>query len=228
MGYGVPGRMRKLCGRILAVALLAPLTAWAEPVKVVALGDSLVRGYGLQPDQGFVPQLQAWLAGQGLEAELVNAGVSGDTTSGGLARLDWALAADTGALIVELGANDILRAIAPDVARANLDAILAEAGTRDIPVLLVGIAVPPNYGPDYQAEFSAIYPELAGRYGTLLYPDFLRALTGRADQARTLADFFQPDGLHPNPDGVALIVEDIGPLVADLVALSRHPAQTAD
>lgn len=217
-GYGAYWTFRKFCQKFIAILLLLPGIAAADPVKIVALGDSLVHGYGLEQDQGFVPQMQRWLDRAGVDAVLVNAGVSGDTTTGGLARLDWALEPGADALIVELGGNDILRAIEPAVARANLESILETATARGLPVLLVGINVPPNYGPDYQRDFAAIYPELSARFGTLHYPDFLMALTTQEDWAETLTRYFQSDGLHPNPDGVALIVEDMGPLVAALAA----------
>lgn len=216
-GYGVWRLLGKFCRQFLAIILLLPGLAAAEPVKIVALGDSLVHGYGLADGDGWVPQMQAWLDAAGHDAVLINAGVSGDTTTGGLARLDWALEDGTDALIVSLGGNDILRAIPPDVARANLSAILAGAASRGLPVLLIGIAVPPNYGPEYQADFQAIYPELADEYGTLLYANFLQALASAGDRAEVLARWFQRDGLHPNAEGVRMIVSDMGPTVAALV-----------
>ncbi len=194
----------------------------AEPVQIVALGDSLVHGYGLDQGDGFVPQMQAWLDGRGLDVVLVNAGVSGDTTSGGLARLDWALDGDAVGLIVSLGGNDVLRGIEPALARANIAGILHGAAERGLAVLLVGINVPPNYGADYQQEFSAIYPELAAQFATLYYADFLLVLTERDDRSATLARYFQSDGLHPNRDGVALIVDDMGPVVAELARLAAE------
>ena len=134
----------KLWQQLIAFVLLAlpGSMAYADPIRIVALGDSLVHGYGLEPDQGFVPQMQRWLDAEGVEVELINAGLSGDTTSGGLARLDWALGDDADALIVELGGNDILRAISPDLARSNLERILQVAQDRNLPALLIGIVVP--------------------------------------------------------------------------------------
>ncbi len=164
-----------------------------------------------------MPQLERWLAGQGADVRLVNAGVSGDTTQGGLSRIDWTLADYPDALIVALGGNDILRGIDPATARANLDGILTRARAEGVPVLLVGIAVPGNYGPEYQSAFRAIYPELAAAHGALLYPDFLAALTSGGDRQQALRDWFQPDGLHPNAEGVARIVEAIGPSVLKLL-----------
>lgn len=191
--------------------------AQAEPVTVAALGDSLTQGFGLVPEQGFVPQLESWLTAQGAEVALINAGVSGDTTAGGLARVGWTLTDEVDALIVALGGNDVLRGIDPAVSRANLDGILATAAERDLPVLLVGISAPPNYGPDYQEAFNGMYPALAEDYGALLYPNFLAALAAEEDRQRALAEYMQPDGIHPNAAGVALIVEAMGPSVLDLI-----------
>ena len=195
------------------------MPAWAEPVTVLALGDSLTQGYGLPADQGFVPQLEAWLEGQGAEVALINAGVSGDTTAGGAARVDWSLTPEVDAMIVALGGNDLLRGIDPAVARANLTAILDAAQSRDLPVLLIGMQAPGNFGPDYKAAFDAIYPDLAQAYGTLYLDSFFAGL-GEGDPA-ALRRWFQPDGIHPNAEGVARIVEAVGPRVLDLIARSR-------
>jgi len=197
------------------------LPSWAQPVTVAALGDSLTQGYGLQQGQGFVPQLQAWLDARGADTKVLNAGVSGDTTAGGLARIDWTLTPDVTALIVALGGNDVLRGVAPQVARANLDAILVRAVARGMPVLLIGIEAPGNYGPDYKAAFDAMYPELAAKHGALLVPSFLTALT-EVDRRAALAAYMQPDGIHPNAAGVARIVEAIGPSVIELIAVARR------
>ena len=190
----------------------------AEPVTVAAMGDSLTQGYGLPPDDGFVPQLQRWLDGAGEAVALINAGVSGDTTAGGLSRIAWTLTDDVDALIVALGGNDLLRGIDPGVARANLDGILAEAGARGVPVLLVGMDAPSNYGADYEAAFEAMYPELASEYGVLHHGNFLGALAALEDRETALEKYMQPDRIHPNADGVSLIVEELGPRVAELVA----------
>ena len=203
---------------LLVCALItAARPALAEPVTVAALGDSLTAGYGLPTEQGLVPQLQAWLDAQGAEVRLLNAGVSGDTTAGGLARLEWTLTPEVDALIVTLGGNDLLRGIDPASSRANLDAILRGAQARGLPVLLIGLPAPANFGPDYQSAFNAIYPELAARYGTLLVPDFFAPLT--ADDPAAPGRFLQADGLHPSAEGVALIVESLGPEVLALLAL---------
>ncbi len=198
--------------------ILGAGVAWAEPVTVAALGDSLTQGYGLAAEDGFVPQLQRWLDAAGEEVVLINAGVSGDTTAGGLSRIGWTLTEEVDALIVALGGNDLLRGIDPGVARANLEGILAEAAGRGLPVLLVGMDAPSNYGPDYEAAFEAIYPELAGEYGALHHENFLGALAALADREMAVERYMQPDRIHPNAEGVALIVADLGPRVAELAA----------
>ena len=206
----------------LAVAL--PGAALAE-VTIAALGDSLTQGYGLPQGDGFVPQLQAWLDENGVDATLLNAGVSGDTTAGGLARLDWTLTPEVDALIVALGGNDLLRGLPPEAARANIDAILTRAAAEGLPVLLVGVTAPGNYGPDYKAGFDAIWPDMAAKHGVLMVPSFLapieaardgNGIEGGSDAA--LRDLMQPDGIHPNAEGVARIVAALGPMVADLAA----------
>lgn len=182
-------------------------------MTVVALGDSLTAGYGLAEGEGFVPQLQGWLQAQGREVVVQNAGVSGDTTAGGLSRLDWALGPDAQALIVTLGGNDMLRGLPPAEARANLDAILAGAEKRGLPVLLVGMQAPANYGADYKTAFDAIYPELAQAHGDLLAPSFFAGITGDDSDPAALAPWLQPDGIHPNAEGVKRIVAALGPQV---------------
>ena len=193
------------------ITLLCAGVAKAEQ-RVVAFGDSLTAGYGLPVEAGFVPQLEAWLQAQGADVIVVNAGVSGDTTSGGLARVDWVLGEGADLVILELGANDMLRGVAPSVARANLDAILADITGRGIKVLVAGMLAPPNYGADYRAEFDGMYPDLAEKYGADLYPFFLAGL-GQADGLVAFYALLQDDGMHPNAEGVKLIVEDIGPVV---------------
>lgn len=217
MGYGA-----KTLGFQLAFASLVwAASVWgaaaAPTVTVAALGDSLTAGYGLPPEDGFVPQLQAWLDAHGAAAKVVNAGVSGDTTAGGLARIDWTLTPDVGALIVALGGNDVLRGLPPEEARANLKGILDKARERNLPVLLIGIGAPGNYGPDYKLAFDAIYPDLARDYDALLVPDFLGAVRAAVEAGTPAADLFQPDNIHPSKAGVAATVAAIGPAVAELV-----------
>lgn len=190
-------------------------------MTIAALGDSLTQGYGLPADEGLVPQLEAWLSEQGADITVLNAGVSGDTTAGGLARIDWTLSEDVDALIVALGGNDVLRGLPSEEAQANLDGILVHAAKRALPVLLVGITVPGNFGPEYKAAFEAIYPDLAARHGTLLYPDLLEPITALPDRTAALAAYIQSDGVHPNADGVRLIVEGIGPFVVELADQAR-------
>lgn len=201
----------------LALPILA-LPTRAEPLELVALGDSLTQGYGLPTDQGLVPQLQAWLAAQGADVRVVNAGVSGDTTAGGLSRLDWSLGPQTDALMVALGGNDLLRGLPPEEARANLDAILTRARARGLPVLLVGLPAPGNYGPDYKADFDAIWPELAQKHGAVLVPNLLAPIMETPPELRAKTDLMQDDNIHPAPAGVALVVEALGPKVLDLIA----------
>ena len=210
------GAGRWLCNLTLACLVLAGPAA--ATTTLVAFGDSLTEGYGLPPGDGFVPQLQAWLTAQGQDVTVVNAGVSGDTTAGGLARLDWTLTPDVQAMIVNFGGNDMLRGTDPAEARRNLDGILKGATSRGIKVLLVGMQSPGNYGPDYKAAFDAIYPDLAARYRVDFFPSFFGPLIGNMppDPAQ-LAPFFQADGLHPNQDGVTKIVEGIGPAVVQLL-----------
>lgn len=215
MGYGAARAARNLGLALLAAICLGP-AAFAAPVTIAALGDSLTEGYGLPPDDGFVPQLQAWLRDHGADVTVMNAGVSGDTTAGGLSRLDWTLTPEVKALIVTLGGNDLLRGIDPAASRANLDAILAGATAKGLPVLLIGMPAPGNYGPDYKAQFDAIYPDLAQKYGTLYAESFFAPLGAGGDPA-ALAPYLQADGIHPNRDGVAKIVAGLGPVVLQLV-----------
>ncbi len=205
----------------LTVTLLASGIAAAEPVTVVALGDSLTAGYGLEDQsKGLVPQLEAWLKTKGHDVVVQNAGVSGDTTAGGLARVGWALGPDADALIVTLGGNDLLRGLDPAGSKANLEGILKEAAARQLPVLLVSLKAPANFGPDYKAAFDGMYGELATTYGTLLADDFfggLKAAGADPSDPATMAAFMQADGIHPNPEGVKLIVEGLGPKVEELL-----------
>lgn len=183
---------------------------------IAAFGDSLIAGFGLPLEEGFVPQLQRWLDEQGVQVIVQNAGVSGDTTAGGLARLDWVLGDEVDAVIVELGANDMLRGLDANAARANLGEILAQISARDLPVLVSGMKAPPNFGAEYQETFNAMYAELAAQYGADLHPFFLQGL-GSNVSIHELSKLMQPDGLHPNAEGVAKIVADIGPYVLALV-----------
>lgn len=196
---------------MLLLGLSAPAWAEAAPKRILALGDSLVHGYGLPDAEIFPVQLEKVLNDKGVAAEVINAGVSGDTSAGGLARLDWALgdpAAPPDLVIVELGANDALRALDPAATEANLDAILTRLDEKGIPALLAGMYAPPNLGPDYGAAFNALYPRLAEKHQVPFYPFFL---DGVAAEPR----LNQADGMHPNGAGVAIIVDRIAPLVID-------------
>src|SRR3954469_3839621 len=201
--------------RILLTTVLLTIMAGAgpvlaAPVKILALGTSLTQGYGLPPGTEFTVQLQAGLKKDGVDAVVTNAGVSGDTSAGGLARLDWSLADHPDAVILELGSNDMLRGIPPSETEKNLRAILTRLKAAHVKVLLTGMVAQHNLGADYVKQFDAIYPRLAKDYNVLFYPFFLDgvALNPKLNQA---------DGMHPNPAGVKVIVARILPLVKKLV-----------
>jgi acyl-CoA thioesterase I len=202
---------------VLGVACVAgslSVDAADRPIKIVALGDSLIAGYGLPAAETFSVRLQSALQAKGLTIEIINAGVSGDTASGGLARLDWSVPSDTEAVIVELGANDMLRGVDPNVTRAALENIIRRLKERGVEVLLCGMLVPPNLGPDYARAFNGIYPELASTHGVVFYPFFLDGIA--ADPKLNLRD-----GIHPSAAGIAAIVARITPKVEELVARVR-------
>ncbi len=191
------------------LALLVSATR-AEPVEIVGFGDSLMAGYELAPGEGFTDQLAAALKAKGLDAEVVNAGVSGDTSTDGLARLDWSLPDGADIVILELGANDMLRGIPPEITRANLDAMIGRLKTKGVTVILAGMRAPPSMGATFQADFDPIYPDLAKAHGVAFYPFFL-------DGVAATPDLLLPDGMHPNAKGVAAMVERILPLVEDVM-----------
>jgi acyl-CoA thioesterase-1 len=199
------------------VAVAAP--ARAEPVVIAALGDSLTQGYGLMQSDGFVPQLEQWLRAQGGDVRLINAGVSGDTTAGGLARVGWTLEPEVDAMIVALGGNDLLRGLSPAQARSNIEGILQAAQAANVEVLLVGMQAPGNFGPAYKEEFDALYPELAQAYDTVYLESFFAGLVedGAPVDPAALRQWFQADGIHPNPQGVTRIVSAVGPKVLTLI-----------
>lgn len=207
--------MRFILAAFAALLLTAPLGA-QEPreIRIVALGDSLTAGYQLPPADAFPVKLQAALRAGGRRVSVENAGVSGDTSTGGLERLDWAVAEGTDLVILELGANDALRGIAPAITRRNLDEIVTRLKARGIAVLLAGMLAPPNMGAAYGAEFNRIFPELAEKHGVPLYPFFLDGIA--ATPALNLAD-----GMHPNGRGVDIIVQRILPLVEAAVDARR-------
>ena len=216
-GKKIWNRMRRywrhlMAGLMLIILPLAP--AGATPV-IMVLGDSLVAGHGLPQGQAFPDILANKLAVDGIDVTMINAGVSGDTTAGGLARLDWSLAENPDAAIVVLGGNDLLRGLDPQASFDNLNAIINRLKDRKIKILLAGMQAPRNLGADYAAEFDRIYPALAARHEILLYPFFL-------DGVALMVDLNQPDGMHPNQAGVDVIVEKIMPQVKQLIDQLDH------
>ncbi len=207
--------------RILALligglaALAAPAAALAEaPFRIVAFGDSLTAGYGLPTKDAFPAKLERALKAKSLKVEIENAGVSGDTSSGGLSRLDWSIPEGTDAVILELGANDMLRGVDPAVTRKSLDAILAKLKERNIVVLLCGMRAAPNLGSDFVDAFDKLYDDLAKKYDTVFYPFFLEGVAAQAKLALR-------DGIHPNAAGVDAIVANILPKAEELIARLR-------
>jgi acyl-CoA thioesterase I len=206
--------MRAFCFRASAatiLALFAAVPAMAHVPVILDFGDSLTAGYGLAPEQAFPARLAAALHREGIEARIVNGGVSGDTTAGGLARLDWALADKPDIVILALGANDALRGIDPAAVRDNLDKMIQKIEAGGAKLLLLGMVAPPNWGEEYKRAFDRIFPELARAYHVPLYPFFLEGVAMKPE-------LNQPDGIHPNERGVAVLVDRIAPLVARLVA----------
>lgn len=196
---------------LVALAAAVPGRAEARSLKIVAFGDSLTAGYGVAPEAAFPVVLEKLLKAKGHAVEIANAGVSGDTTAAGLARLDWAVPPDTDAVILELGANDALRGQSPAQARANLEAIVTALRARNIEVLIAGMVAPRNLGADYTDAFDRIFPELAKAHGVLLYPFFL-------DGVALDPKLNQGDGIHPTAAGVRIIAERILPSVEQLIA----------
>jgi acyl-CoA thioesterase-1 len=209
-GYGRGRRLVNCILASLALLLLTNAASPAAPARILALGDSITAGYGLPPEEALPVRLQERLHADGFDAAVINGGVSGDTTAGGLARLDWVLGEKPQYALVELGANDALRGLDPAAAYRNLDGILARLEAAGVKTLLVGMKAPTNWGRDYQAAFDAIYPRLAAKYRVPLYPFLLEgvALDAKLNQG---------DGLHPNPAGVALIVDHLAPMIEALL-----------
>ena len=209
MSWSIPyGAVRRLVYALLLIAVPAAPAA-ARDVHVLALGDSLTAGYGLPPGLGFAPQLEAMLRRHGLRAFVADAGVSGNTAAQGRARLSWTLdglRSKPDLAIVALGANDMLRGLPPAQTRADLDAIVAELKRRGIPVLIAGMRSAPNLGPDYRRDYEAIFPDLAHKHKAALYPFFLAGVAGNASLAL-------PDGMHPNFQGIKIMVGGITPAV---------------
>jgi acyl-CoA thioesterase-1 len=203
--------MVMIAAALLAASAVHAKQAMAREPVIVALGDSLTAGFGLPQNEAFPAQLERALKARGQEVKVVNAGVSGDTAAAGLARLDWSLPDDASAVIIELGANDALQGLDPQATKATLEEIITQVKARGLPILLAGMEAPRNLGKDYVEAFGAIYPDLASRYDLILYPFFLDGVA--LDDSLTMND-----GLHPNAQGVARIVEGILPKVEELLA----------
>lgn len=209
------GAFAALFHLILAMVRLAFTSAEAAPVRIVAFGDSLTAGYRLAPGEAFPNRLEKALRDKGVDAKVENAGVSGDTTAAGLARLDWGVPAETDIVILQLGANDALRGIDPKVTLSNLDSIIRQLKAKGAKVLLAGMLAPRNLGEDYARRFDAIFPELARAHGLALYPFFLEGIALRPD-------LNLDDGMHPNARGVDVIVAQILPYVDKLVQAAAN------
>lgn len=212
-----------LCGKALAFGILSvPFSvsmAKAETIVIAALGDSLTHGYGVAQGAGFVPQLEAWLIAQGHDVKIQNAGVSGDTTQGGLSRVGWTLGPDVDAMIVSLGGNDALRGIDPAVSKANLAGIVEAGQAADVDVMLIGVQAPMNFGADYKQDFDGMYSVLAEEYNVTLAPDFFAGIRNLPeDELRAL---MQADGIHPNAQGVSAIVPELGSYVVEMLDTIR-------
>ena len=206
---------------MLALVFFASVAQADDKIVIAALGDSLTQGYGLPQWEGFVPVLQARLEADGLDVQINNGGVSGDTSVGGLERAEWVMAPNVDGMILALGANDMLRGFPPELVQKNLSEILRKAQGKGIEVLLVGVSATGNFGAEYAQAFEAVYPALAEDFDVPLYPDMFQAIS----RGRSLIEaqaYLQADGLHPNAEGITMIVEDILPHVADLVERSRN------
>jgi acyl-CoA thioesterase-1 len=202
----------RLYGAIIMAFLVAaiPAPASAQAIKIVAFGDSLLAGFGLRANESFPAQLENALKKRGHEVDVANAGVSGDTTTGGLSRLDWSIPDGTNAVIIVLGANDMLRGMEPELARKNLSEMIKRLKDRKVEVLIGGMRAAPNLGADYAKKFDSIYADLAKEHDILIYPFFLDGVAGQRDLNMS-------DGIHPTPKGVSLIVERILPSVDSLI-----------
>jgi acyl-CoA thioesterase-1 len=195
---------------VIVASLVFSMTANARTIALVGFGDSLMAGYQLSPGDGFPEKLQAALKAKGLDVSVANAGVSGDTTTGGVARIDWSVPEGTDGVILELGANDALRGIPPEESEKNLDQMIARLKARGIAVILAGMIAPPNMGEDYAARFNPIYEKLADKHGVALYPFFL---DGVALDASLKLD----DGMHPNAKGVEVMVGKMEPAITQFI-----------
>ena len=192
-------------------------TFCAAETMILALGDSLIQGYGLRQKDGFVAQLSTWMDQNGERVRIINAGVSGDTSAGGLARVEWSLEENVDAMIIALGGNDFLRGIDPAETLKNLDAIIKVGRKKDIKIMIIGHKAPGNFGPEYKQDFDVIYPKLAAKYGLVLVVNFIGGMMDRVSAGESLHSFLQADMLHPNAKGVFEIVQAIGPEVQKLI-----------
>ena len=223
MLYGfIPLRYNKLIGMILALFYLTAgvsSSQQSDSLTILIIGDSLVQGFGLAQNDGLVNQLESALLDKGINVDLINGGVSGDTTAGGLARLEWSLTDDIDGVVVSLGANDMLRGVPTKHTKDNLSQIIQKLKDRDLPVLLVGIRSIENYGKEYKLKFESIYAELTKEFGLILYPDLLSPILNQ-DNVQ-LEKYYQADKLHPNADGVLLIVDGLIPFLIELIELTK-------
>jgi acyl-CoA thioesterase-1 len=219
MGKAFKGLRSIGYGMALAMGnLWMPSNVMAEALTVAALGDSLTAGYGLPVEDGLVPNLEAWLEEAGLDVDVINAGVSGDTTAGGLSRVGWTLTPDVDGMIIALGGNDFLRGIDPANSRENLRGILEAAKEAEVEVFLVGILSTANFGADFQSEFNGMYVDLAAEFEVPLERNFFAGLIDGGTPVQILERYMQADGIHPNAQGVDAIVADLGPQVAQWLA----------
>jgi len=189
---------------------MAPTFAYSDP-KVFILGDSITHGFGLPQEEGLVIQLSYWFSNNGIAVDFINGGVSGDTSAGGLERLSWSLTEDVSAVVVALGSNDVLRGFPPEITKENLSAIIDIAQSNKLPVLLVGTYAPGNYGEEYKKDFDAIFTDLAVEKNIAYIDSYLKPLLDEVTRGKDVSHLLQADGLHPNPNGVQIIIEYIAP-----------------
>ena len=192
------------------IIFMAPTFAYSEP-KVFILGDSITHGFGLPQEEGLVIQLSYWFSNNGIAVDFINGGVSGDTSAGGLERLSWSLTEDVSAVVVALGSNDVLRGFPPEITKENLSAIIDIAQSNKLPVLLVGTYAPGNYGEEYKKDFDAIFTDLAVEKNIAYIDSYLKPLLDEVTRGKDVSHLLQADGLHPNPNGVQIIIEYIAP-----------------
>lgn len=215
--YGRALPQGKLIALMFCISFSASSMQAKETITILMFGDSLTHGYGLPESDGLVPQMQAWLNENGAgHAVLINAGVSGDTTAGGLARIDWMLDDTINAVVVELGGNDLLRGIFPDESRRNLDGILTAISAKDLPTLLIGLPAPANYGPEFKTAFDSMFTDLASEHHITLYPFYMEGF-GVGPDTVAMLPFLQADATHPNAEGVGKIVAHLGPVILQLI-----------